>query len=205
MLQVIARVVLADAAQPVPHPAVGSDDLEPQHQIAGVAVAQHLNAAGVGREIPADLTCPLGGERQREQEPGGLGLVLDILEDTAGLDRHGRVDGVDLAHRIHAAHVDQHAALGDRPAAQARIAALGGDGHAVFGADGDDLGDFFRIGGAQHQRAFAVVVIALLRQVGGHVGGCLVPALVAHGVFQRGAHGFGKRGHMGAVGHDRIP
>ncbi len=33
---------------------LASDDLQPQDEIAGIAIAQHLHAAGVGRQIAAD-------------------------------------------------------------------------------------------------------------------------------------------------------
>ena len=47
-LQVVAGVVLAQAAQPVPHLAARKYDFEPQTKFARVAVAQDLYAAGVG-------------------------------------------------------------------------------------------------------------------------------------------------------------
>ena len=53
--QVVAGVVLAEPAQPVPDAAVGQHDLEAEHQLAGHAVAQHRGAAGVGGEVAADL------------------------------------------------------------------------------------------------------------------------------------------------------
>src|SRR5215467_5729875 len=41
LLQIVAGVVLTQPAQPVPNPAVGQHDFEPQSQIAGVAVAPY--------------------------------------------------------------------------------------------------------------------------------------------------------------------
>ena len=76
LLQVVAGVVLAQRPQPVPHPAVGQHHLEPEHQVAHHAVAQHRRAAGVGREVAADGAGALGAERQREQPARGRGGVL---------------------------------------------------------------------------------------------------------------------------------
>ena len=67
LLQIVAGVVLAQPAQTVPDPPVGQHDLEPQRQLAGIAVAQHRDAAGIGRQIAADLAAALGSEAQREQ------------------------------------------------------------------------------------------------------------------------------------------
>ena len=41
LLQVVAGVVLAQSAQAVPHSAIGKHHLEAQHQVAGIAEAQH--------------------------------------------------------------------------------------------------------------------------------------------------------------------
>ena len=66
LLQVVAGVVLAQAAQAVPDAAVGKHDLDAQRQLARVAEAQHRGAAGVGRQVAADRAAALGGERQRK-------------------------------------------------------------------------------------------------------------------------------------------
>ena len=45
---------------------------EAEHQIARIAVAQHVDATGIGRKIAADQATALGAERQRK-EPTGSG------------------------------------------------------------------------------------------------------------------------------------
>jgi hypothetical protein len=60
VLQVVAGVVLAQAAQAIPDLAARQHHFEAQRQFARVAVAQHLHAAGVGGQIAADLTASLG-------------------------------------------------------------------------------------------------------------------------------------------------
>src|SRR5205085_4440917 len=67
LLQVVAGVVLAQAAQPFPHAAIGQHNLQAQHLVARAAVTEHVDAAGVGGEIAADLAAAFGGERQREE------------------------------------------------------------------------------------------------------------------------------------------
>ena len=57
--QVVAGVVLAQAAQPVPDFAVWQHDFESKAKLARVAVAQDLHTTGVGAEVAADRgTCP---------------------------------------------------------------------------------------------------------------------------------------------------
>ena len=68
VLQVVAGVVLAQALEAVPDPPVGEHDLEAEHEVAGVAVAQDGRAAGIGREVAADAAGALGGEGEREQK-----------------------------------------------------------------------------------------------------------------------------------------
>ena len=75
LLQIVAGIVLAQAREPVPDPPVGQHHLDPQGQFAGIAVAQDGDAAGIGREIAADLAAALGAEAQRKQ-PVGLGRRL---------------------------------------------------------------------------------------------------------------------------------
>jgi hypothetical protein len=52
--QVVAGVVLAQTRQAVPDLALRGDHLQPQTQLAGVAVAQHLGAARVGAQVAAN-------------------------------------------------------------------------------------------------------------------------------------------------------
>ena len=119
LLKVVAGVVLAKTPQPVPDLSVGQYDLETQGQLAGIAIAQHRDAAGVGREIAADLAASLRAEAQREQPVGLGGGLLQIGEDAPGLDRHRKIDRVDRADMVHAAecHDDIVSVLGGNAAA----------------------------------------------------------------------------------------
>ena len=46
----------------------GGHDLEPQAQLARIAVAQHLRAAGIGGEVAADRAAAFGRQAEREQQ-----------------------------------------------------------------------------------------------------------------------------------------
>ena len=138
LLQIVAGVVLAQPAQPVPDPPVGQYHLDPQGQLAGVAVAQHGDAAGIGRQIAADLAAALGAEAQRKQPVGLGGRLVQIGEDAAGLDRHREIDRVDRADPVHPAEGEDDivAVFGRNSAAdQTGVAALRHDRQARLGAD----------------------------------------------------------------------
>ena len=70
--QVVAGVVLAQAAGAFPDLALRRDHFEAQAQVARVAVAHDLRAAGVGRQVAADGAAAFGRQAQREQEAGLL-------------------------------------------------------------------------------------------------------------------------------------
>src|SRR5262249_38902470 len=86
LLQVVAGVVLAQAAQAVPYLAGGKYHLEAKRQIARVAIAQHLCAAGVGREVAADGCRAFRGETERIEAAFVARRLLHRLQDAACLD-----------------------------------------------------------------------------------------------------------------------
>jgi len=75
-------------------------DFQPQAQLARIAVAQHLRAAGVGREVAADRAAALGGETQGEQQVLARGGFLNRLQDAAGIDGHCEIRSIDIAHAV---------------------------------------------------------------------------------------------------------
>jgi hypothetical protein len=68
--QVVTGVVLAQARQAIPDVALRRHHLQPQAQVAGIAVAHHLGAAGIGAQVAADGATALGRQAQRKQETG---------------------------------------------------------------------------------------------------------------------------------------
>src|SRR6266705_2221756 len=75
LLQVIAGVVLAQAAQALPHLPGGQHDLESQREFAGIAVAQYRGAARVGGKIAADFATAFGRKAQGEEAPPFFSLA----------------------------------------------------------------------------------------------------------------------------------
>jgi hypothetical protein len=178
--QVVARVVLAQSAQAVPQFARRQHDLEPEGELARVAVAQDLRAAGVGRQVAADGGRALRRQRQRKQASRRGGGFLHALQRAARFDGDRVVDRVDGAHAIHAAQrqQDRAAAVVRRAAAdQAGVAALRHDRRARLHAQLHDGGDF-RCRGRPHDglRAAGVALAPVgeirrrVRGLGQHVG-----------------------------------
>ena len=137
VLQVVAGVVLAQAPESVPDAAVGQDRFETQHEIARIAVAQHVDAARVGREIAADQTTAFATQAQRKQTVGfGRGLLY-VGEYATRFHGHRVVERVDFDDPVHAAKRDDDrmaSRVRRGRAAHAGIAALRHDGSFRFSA-----------------------------------------------------------------------
>src|SRR5262249_13097910 len=128
--------------------------LEAEAEIARVAVAQHLNSPGIGREVAADLAAPLGAETQWEETIDALRRLLDLREDATGLDGHGEIDGIDRADAVHAPEAQDDAAsvlAGDGAAAEPGIAALRHDRDPRGMREPHDLGNLSGVGGPHHE------------------------------------------------------
>src|SRR3546814_17625688 len=97
-----AGVVLAQRAQAVPRAPVRQHYLEAEHEIARGAVAQHVHAAGIGREVAADLARALGAEAPGEEAVGLDRSLLPLLQDAAGPHGDRVVDRGDLADAVEA-------------------------------------------------------------------------------------------------------
>ena len=120
--QVVPRHVL-HALVAEPHDlAAGEHRLQAQHVVAGHAVLQPAQAAGVLGDVAADgrnLPRPRIG---RIEQPVLAGRLVDRLRDDAGLDLDREIPRVDLQNAIHPREA-QHDAPGHRHAAAAQAGA----------------------------------------------------------------------------------
>ena len=167
--QVVAGIVFLERAQAVPDLARRRHDLEAEHEMARVAIVQHLHAAGVGREVAADGAAALGRKAQWKQAVVRGGRLLDGLQDDTGLDGHRVTDFVDCEDTVHAGE-RQHdfAAVLVRHATahQAGVAALGHDRDPLRGAELYDARDFFGGRGPDHGKCRAEVIVAPVGEIG---------------------------------------
>ncbi len=169
LLEVVAAIVLAQAAQAVPDTPVGQHGFEAEHLLAGIAVAQHIDAARVGRKIAADLAAAFGGQRRREQPVGFRGGALHVGEHAARLDRNGVVQRVELADAVQARKREHDLVLrarGHRAARQAGVAALRHDGDARFRAQAHHRRHFGGARRAHYAEGAAAVLPAPIGEVG---------------------------------------
>ena len=141
LLEVIARVVLAQCRELVQHAPVRQHDLEAEHEGTHHAVAQHGRAAGIGRDDAAQRRAALGAERHRQQPVDGGRRGLQFGEHAARF----RGQGVVLrGHRADLPHAPQRqqdlvaAWPRRRTAAIAGVAALRHDGDALARAQLDE-------------------------------------------------------------------
>ena len=172
LLEVVAGVVLAKRAQAVPDLPVGEHDLEAEHELAGVAVAQHLHATGVGGNHATDFTRTLAGQGQRKQPVGLLRRGLHGGQRHASFGTQRVVGGIHAADAPQPRQVDHHrgpVGQGRGPATQAGVAALGHH-RAPRRCAGPHHRRHLRSVGRQHHRtSTAGVSPAPVGEVGRHV------------------------------------
>ena len=140
------EVVAGDAlgrAPPEPDDLAGAgDDLEAEHVVAGDAVLEAADAAGVGGDVAADRRPGGAGRVRRVPEAVlGAGRPQPVVDD-ARLDDGEALDGVDLEDPVHGVERDDDAAGHRvRAAGEAGAGAAGDDRDAVRGAEPHGGGD----------------------------------------------------------------
>ena len=118
--QVVAARILDQAAIEIEQVAVAVHELEPADPLARVAVADHADAARVGRDVAADRARAARSEVHRVGEAALGRRVLQALQREARLHRQRAVDRIEVEHAVHAFEADHElAARGDRAARQA--------------------------------------------------------------------------------------
>ena len=125
--QVVAGVVLAQPLETMPHLALGRHYLQPQAQLACVAIAHDLRTARVGAQVAADGAAALGRQAEGEQQARlGCGR-LHVLQNAAGLHGQRQVVLVDGSYGVQARQAQHHlgaAGVGCGADRQAGVAAL---------------------------------------------------------------------------------
>ena len=184
--------------------AVGHHRLDAEAEVAGVAVAQHADAAGIGAEQAADAGRALGGERQREEPPGVAGGGLDVGEDAAGLGDQqvvGEVEVADAVQPLDGEQDRQRAVLEDLPADEAGAAGVGDDADPGLGAEARRRSRRLRWCGPEHGGGAAVETAAGLLEVA-RLGGADGVGAEREGqaLEDRGIGGKERRGAKAVVG-----
>ncbi len=150
--QVIAGVVLDQTAQvrddlPGPEHRRGPEKLGP-----GVAVAQHTDPAGIGRDRPTQGGAPSAGDVDPVGPAGRRGGVLEVRQHDTRADSHLPRGRIELEHgeppkAAHHLAVERHG-----PARKAGVASLQRQGHAVAPAQLDQCLDLLGRAGSHDGR-----------------------------------------------------
>ena len=146
--QGVAGVVLPGGVQPADDRPVAEHGLDALHLVAGHAVAEHVDAAGVGRDRAADGRRVAGGEVNAIR-PSRLGRrPVDGRHRRAG-PRHDRpAVGIDVLDRREPAQAEQDGAVArDAAPDEPRVAALGHERDARRPAGAHDLRDLLDAAG----------------------------------------------------------
>jgi hypothetical protein len=152
VLQVVAGDVLARPAADVNELAWSEHDLEAGHPRAGHAVLQRVRAAGVRRDVAADLRL-LRGARVRPEEQAVLAREAPhVARAHTGLRIDPPQRRLELAHAAQALERDDDTTSHrHRAAEQPSAAAACDDRHVVRVAPAHDFGDLSRIA-REHDR-----------------------------------------------------
>jgi hypothetical protein len=173
LAQAIAGIVLVQAAQAVPHLPVGQHDLQPQHEVARIAVAHRVVAAGIGREHAADLRLPSelidSGSRQSASSAASCAAFsvtpasISIVMSTGSMPRTRFIRDRDRM-------ICEPSSLTAAPPTIEVLPPCGTIGTRVFGAEPHRIGDLGRVRRAQHRRRAAVVEPPPILAIGVGVG-----------------------------------
>ena len=135
--------------------------LEPEHKVAHHAEADHLIAAGVGRDVAADRARAARAEIERKEIARVGSRLLDGLQRRACAHRHRLRGAIDLLYTGEPLERDRDlAVLRRRAAREAGEAALNYDALPRAVAFAQDRGDVLGRSGPQHGARRARVLVA---------------------------------------------
>ena len=198
LLEVETAVVLLERHQCIENGTIGQDSLKAQNLRSHRSVAQHLRAAGIGRDQPADRGRTLAAQRERKAQAAGLDGLMQGLQDDASLA--GRLTGIginagDPVHSSQRKDDGATALVRRRPSGHSRIAALRHDRNAMRGAQPDQRGNLCRRGWRGHAKRPPGIATAPIGQPGFNEIRVQRKAARAEQIDRRGGKGFGV-GHV---------
>ena len=172
--QVESGVVLAQAAQPIPHVAIGRDDLQAERLRSGIAVAQDGSTASVGGQVAPNRAATLCSERQREEPISRASFDLQRFQQNPRLDRDRVANKVPNADAVQAFRRQDDlcaARVGGGTARQPGISSLSDDAQAVPCRDLNGLRDLVGRRWSHDSQRRTSVFVAPVHGIGLHVVG----------------------------------
>ena len=130
MTEIVTCIVFRQALVKAQHLAVARDYFHASHPASGHAIANHFDAARVGRHIAAKLARSRRREIDRIVQTLGFGKLLQLLGYNAGLANHEPIGRVKVEYFIHAIKRNHYLTRGRHSAAaKARAATRGNQRH----------------------------------------------------------------------------
>jgi hypothetical protein len=106
MTQVVAGGILRQAAIEIEQVALRRHKLQSGDPFARVAVTDHTDSAGVGRDVAADRARTARAEIHRVYQSALTRRLLHRFKDDAGLHRQRAIHCVEGEHLVHALEAD---------------------------------------------------------------------------------------------------
>ncbi len=152
MTEIVACIVFRQALVKAKHLAIARDYFHASHPASGHAIANHFDAARVGRHIAAKLARSRRRKIDRIVQTFGFGKLLQLLGYNAWLANHEPIGRVKVEYFIHAIKCDYDLArVCHRAAAQARAATRGDQRYFHTFCKFNKCDHFVGVGG-QHNR-----------------------------------------------------
>ena len=125
MAEIVAGGVLDQALVQIKQLALAGDHFQAEDPVAGHAVADHLDAAGIGADIAANIAGAGGGKIHRIEQALLLGKFLQLLGNDAGLHGDGAIERAEIQHLVHPVKGHHHLAIGGHGGGRQPRAATG--------------------------------------------------------------------------------
>ncbi len=176
LLQVVAGVVLAQAAQPVPDAAVGEHHFEPEHEVARIAIAQHRVPPALVDRLPPIVQLPSAASDSGNSMPASAAAcwtaasVTPASAVTVAFARSSARMARSCARATTRSHGRTH------PASPRRTCPVlppwGTIGACASRTRSDHRGDLRRVGGAHDGARRTAVTTTPVDDVRLDIGGC---------------------------------
>ncbi len=168
LAQGVAGDVLHGPAAGADDLAVGEDDLEAEDRVAGLAVLDAAQAAGVRAEVAADRALLVARRIRGVEQPLRGDGRLERGVDDPRLGHDEQVRPVDLEDAVHPGEGDRQRPVDPgRSAGQSRPGAAWDDRHAVSRGEAHELGDLGGLGRqGDGERQAGVEIRSLIKAIG---------------------------------------
>ena len=150
-----------------------------QTQVARIAITQHLRAACVASQVPAECATTFRCQAERKQKAGLVSSLLHVLKNTTGVCGEGGVGRIKVTHFVHALQIDHDftpRSVGCRTHHQTGVTPLRHHGYAGGSACFDHSRHFESVARSHHAQrtsVFAPAPVTFIRGqafTGEHMG-----------------------------------